>query len=87
MVMKLTVNQWYAGSNPASTAYKEIMMSFDKEYPNRKDHIKPYRKSKRFDRTCRCHGGCGYCYSNRTHSAKVREEKANIKDQDFEENR
>jgi biotin synthase-like enzyme len=51
-------------------------MSFDKEYPNRKDHIKLYRKSKLVDRTCRCHGSCHYCYSNRTHSTKVREDKA-----------
>lgn len=45
-------------------------MSFDKEYPNRKDWRKPYRGSKRFDRTCRCHGGCKYCEGNRTYTAK-----------------
>jgi len=22
--------------------------------------------SKRFDRSCRCHGGCGYCLSDKT---------------------
>jgi hypothetical protein len=27
-------------------------MSFDKEYPNRKDWRRPYTKSKRFDREC-----------------------------------
>jgi hypothetical protein len=26
----------------------------------------PYRKSRRFDKTCRCHGSCSYCESNRT---------------------
>jgi len=40
-------------------------MGFDKEYPNRKDKRKPYRKSKRFDHTCRNHGSCGYCEDNR----------------------
>ena len=26
-----------------------------------------YTKSKRFDKTCRCHGGCPYCLGNRMH--------------------
>ena len=26
-----------------------------------------YRKSKRFDKTCRNHGSCSYCTSNRLH--------------------
>lgn len=26
-----------------------------------------YTKSKRFDKTCRNHGSCSYCYSNRMH--------------------
>lgn len=26
---------------------------------------KPYTKSKRFDKTCRCHGKCSYCRDNR----------------------
>lgn len=45
-------------------------MSFDKNYPNRKDWRRPYRGSKRFDRTCRCHGGCGYCEGNRTYTTR-----------------
>ncbi len=40
---------------------------FDKNYPNRKDWRKPYRKSKAFDRSCRNHGDCPYCESNRNH--------------------
>jgi hypothetical protein len=28
---------------------------------------KPYTGSKRFDRSCRNHGGCDYCKNNRTH--------------------
>lgn len=27
---------------------------------------RPYRGSRRFDKTCRCHGGCPACLSNRT---------------------
>ena len=48
-------------------------MSFDKDYPNRKDKRKPYRNSKRFDRTCRNHGSCLWCERNRTLNAKRRE--------------
>jgi hypothetical protein len=28
---------------------------------------KPYTKSKRFDKTCRNHGGCPYCLGNKMH--------------------
>lgn len=45
-------------------------MSFDNDYPNRKDWRKPYRGSKRFDKNCRCHGKCGYCEGNRTYTTK-----------------
>jgi hypothetical protein len=41
------------------------IMSFDKNYPNRKDKRKPYRGSKAFDCTCRNHGSCDYCKNNR----------------------
>jgi len=51
-------------------------MSFDKHYPNRKDWRKPYTKSKRFDRSCRCHGGCDYCRNNRLAADKRRLEDA-----------
>lgn len=43
-------------------------MSFDKFYPNRKDKIKPYRRSKAFDRTCRNHGSCPWCRRNKIFS-------------------
>ena len=52
-------------------------MSFDNHvYPNRKDWIKPYRKSKAFDRTCRCHGSCGYCQNNRMYQVNKERAKA-----------
>jgi len=44
---------------------------FDKDYPNRKDHRKPYysnRKNSRakvFDHSCRNHRSCKYCQEQR----------------------
>lgn len=32
----------------------------------------PYRKSRRFDATCRCHGACPYCRDNRLYNDKRR---------------
>lgn len=55
-------------------------MAFDKDYPNRKDWRKPYiTGSKRFDRTCRNHGSCGYCEGNRLYSSKKRMAEADSK--------
>ena len=48
-------------------------MSFDNYHPNRKDILKPYRKSKAFDRTCRNHGTCPWCQGNRLHKNKIDE--------------
>jgi hypothetical protein len=42
-------------------------MSFDKDYPNRKDHRSQYySKAERCDHTCRPGGSCGWCIANRT---------------------
>ena len=54
-------------------------MSFDKDYPNRKDHRKAYRKSQRFDATCRPNGGCPWCEGNRLHKSKLRQRIADEK--------
>jgi len=51
-------------------------VSFDKDYPNRKDRRKPYRKSKRFDRSCRPGGDCPHCQGNRQHANRKQMEKA-----------
>ena len=48
-------------------------MSFDNNWPKRKDHRKPYYRAKVWDRTCRNHGSCGYCTGSRLHSSKRRE--------------
>lgn len=50
--------------------FLKIKMSFDTVYKNRKDWRKPYRRSLRFDRSCRNHGDCGYCENNRTYFDK-----------------
>lgn len=42
-------------------------MTLNKAIFYRKEKRKPYRKAKAFDRTCRNHGSCFYCYSNRTY--------------------
>ncbi len=47
-------------------------MSFDISYKNRKDHRQEYFGSKRFDRSCRNHGSCGYCTGNRLFANKKR---------------
>lgn len=33
---------------------------------------RPYRKSRAFDASCRCHGGCPWCLENRMHSTRKR---------------
>lgn len=32
----------------------------------------PYRKSRAFDSSCRCHGGCPWCEGNRKHGTDKR---------------
>ena len=42
-------------------------MSLDKAIAHGKEHRKPYRGSKAIDCTCRNHGSCPWCESNRKH--------------------
>jgi len=35
-----------------------------------------YRKSRRFDATCRNHGSCSYCQSNRVHKHEKRNQES-----------
>ena len=39
----------------------------------------PYTKSKRFDMSCRCHGGCPYCLGNRLIRTKKEGLRVNLK--------
>ena len=45
-------------------------MSLDKAILHHKEHRKPYRGAKAVDHTCRNHGSCEYCKSNRLHKFK-----------------
>lgn len=47
-------------------------MSLDKAIKHGKEKREPYRKSKRWDHSCRNHGSCSYCEGNRT----IQSEKA-----------
>ena len=55
-------------------------MALDKAIESGKEHRKPYRGSKAFDRTCRCHGTCDWCKENRT-VKDVRRKPADEKEQ------
>lgn len=47
-------------------------MGLEKAIEHEKEHREPYFKSKAFDASCRNHGGCTWCESNRRHSNFVR---------------
>jgi hypothetical protein len=54
-------------------------MAFDNYYPNRKDFkrvFETWHRSKAFDRSCRNHGDCPWCVSNRTINLRRTEAKA-----------
>jgi hypothetical protein len=59
-------------------------MSFDNAILHGKEHRKPYRKSQRFDASCRNHGGCGYCRGNRQHANAKRARAAREAVREFE---
>lgn len=42
-------------------------MGLEKSIESGKEHRKPYKGSKAFDCTCRNHGSCEWCRSNRMH--------------------
>lgn len=42
-------------------------MSLDKAITYRKENRKPYRRGKAIDGSCRNHGSCPACLSNRTY--------------------
>lgn len=45
-------------------------MSLDKAIKHGKEHRKPYRNGKLYDKQCRNHGGCEYCKGNRLYQTK-----------------
>lgn len=50
-------------------------MSLEKAIIHKKENRKPYRGSKAFDCSCRNHGSCSYCESNR----KIFDKKARMR--------
>lgn len=46
---------------------------------------RPYRKSRAFDASCRSHGGCPYCMSNRMHKYHKRDVDAKQQQRDLKE--
>lgn len=60
-------------------------MSLDKAIQYGKEKRKPYRGSKAIDHTCRNHGGCNACESNRKHSSVKRIGSMEQKKAEYEE--
>lgn len=63
----------------------EKKMSLTKAILHGKEQRKPYRKSKRFDKTCRNHGSCPYCRDNRLHNRYKTDEDSRLKIKEAEE--
>ena len=54
-------------------------MSLEKAIEHRKERRKPYRDSRRFDYSCRNHGGCSWCVGRRTFFDRKRRRDAELK--------
>lgn len=50
-------------------------MALNKAIEHGKEHRQSYRGSKAFDKTCRNHGGCSWCESNRKYKYLKKEQK------------
>lgn len=53
-------------------------MSFSKAIAHGKEKRKPYRGAKSYDVSCRNHGSCDYCKSNRLFADKKRRAAAEM---------
>lgn len=51
-------------------------MGLEKAIEHGKEHRKPYQGAKAIDRTCRNHGSCEWCKSNRTYKYDKQKERA-----------
>ena len=60
-------------------------MTLDKAIKHGKEHRKPYRGGKAFDKTCRNHGSCDWCRDNRKH--KFRDKHPDEEKRDRKEKR
>jgi hypothetical protein len=66
-----------------SLANASNIMPLDKAIQYGKERRKPYYDSRRFDYTCRNNGKCSYCVSNRTHSNRRNEYRAQKESMDW----
>ena len=55
----------------------------DKSIEHGKEHRKPYRGSKSFDTTCRNHGSCPWCKSDRLHKFQKSELESDYQIEEF----
>jgi len=62
-------------------------MSLDKAIEHKKEHRKPYRGAKAIDSTCRNHGSCPWCRSNRLHKFRNKNPEDEIDISETEEER
>lgn len=60
-------------------------MSLKKAIEHGKEKRKPYSGSKAIDRTCRNHGGCGWCEENRKYKYIKREKSCEDRRKEFDE--
>lgn len=58
-------------------------MSFDKAIAHKKEHRKPYHDSRNIDMSCRNHGSCDYCRTNRLYQSIKENEKLKIDLKEF----
>lgn len=60
-------------------------MSLDKAIEHGKEHRKQYRRAKRWSASCRNHGGCIFCQSNRfMKRARIEKEIEKISKEDVD---
>lgn len=64
-----------------------ITMSLDKAIEHGKEKRKPYRGSKAFDKSCRNHGDCDWCRSNRMYQQLKMEEASKQALEEIEDGR
>ena len=60
-------------------------MNLNKAIEHGKEKRKPYTGSKAIDRTCRNHGGCGWCEENRMYQKLKQEDSTECKLKEYED--
>lgn len=58
-------------------------MSLDKAIEHKKEHRKKYYGTKAIDKTCRNHGSCNVCKSNRLYATTKKLDIINSKETEF----